>query len=124
MRSAERGMTLIEVMMALSVIVVAIMGVLGLIPATMKLINDSNEHEIARCAAETEIAKIRAAGVAVDGTTTFPVGGLTPIAVGADCGEVIVSGGPDGTKELVVSVSWRGMDKIDKGIEIRTLVGQ
>ena len=139
MRSAERGMTLIEVMMALSVIVTAIMSLLTLIPATMRLINDSNEYEIARCEIEMKIAEIRAVGPPADlSAESFSVDGLTKPADTTECGSVTyVQGGlpvPDGTAlpvgEIVpvgtdlvqVRIDWRGMDKIHKHIMISTLI--
>ena len=118
----DPGVTLIEVMIALSVLSIAIMSLLTLLPTATKLINDSNEYEIARHAAEVQIAKIRAAGAAAD--ATFAVPGLTPVAGATDdeIGSVIVTGGPDGTNEVQVLVKWTGTDKVDKRFVIVTLL--
>ena len=129
MRSVQKGVTLIETMMALSVLAVAIMGLLTLIPATSRLINDANEYEIARHATGMKITEIRIAGLdaveSFDGTA-FAVPGLVKIADEAECGSVTVADGPDGAggaKEVRVLILWRGMDKVNKETEVVTLVG-
>ena len=140
MSSAQRGMTLIEVMMALSVLAIGIMGLLTLIPTTTRLINDSNEYETARHAAEMKIAEIRAKGDAGSfHETTFAVDGLdlgvdfVVIGVWTECGWVTVNAlrdgvtpdvGPDGTNTVRVFVRWMGAGKVDKEISVVTLVGQ
>lgn len=127
MNRSTHGMTLIEVLIALSILAVAITGVLGQIPATAKLISDSNEYEIARHAAGTKIAEIRAAGLAAAplfDQTFFEVGDLTRITDAAECGSVTVENGPDGTQEVRVFVVWRGMYGRNKQLEFSTLVGQ
>jgi prepilin-type N-terminal cleavage/methylation domain-containing protein len=129
MRSVQKGVTLIETMMALSVLAIAIMSLLTLIPATSRLISDANEYEIARHAADAMITKIRVAGLDAVGSydgAAFEVPGLNTIADEAECGSVTVADGPDGeggAKEVRVVVLWRGMDKLNKQIEVVTLIG-
>jgi hypothetical protein len=116
-------------MIAMSVLAFAVMGLLTLVPTASGLIDDSDGHEVARHAAETRIAEIRAAGAAVlqsvDGST-FTVPGLVAIDSG-ECGLVTVVDGPDGAggaREVQVSVTWKGSNGEPVRVVLSTLMRQ
>lgn len=125
-RSAP-GMTLIEIMIAVSVLAIAILGLLTAMPVATQATRDATEHELARHAIEEKIAEIRALGWAnvddLNGTTEV-VEGLKLISEEEDNMSVTIGVGPDGTKEVSVLVRWRGLDKTPRRVEITTLIGR
>jgi prepilin-type N-terminal cleavage/methylation domain-containing protein len=127
MNGSAKGMTLIEIMIAVSVLAVAILGLLTAMPVATQATRDADEHEVARRAIEGKIAEIRAAGLAQVDTfsgTTEPVAGLKKIDAGTECLSVTVVDGPDGTRQVSVVVRWLGLDKVDRQVEVVTLVGR
>jgi prepilin-type N-terminal cleavage/methylation domain-containing protein len=127
MDRAAPGMTLIEIMIAVSVLAIAMLGLLTAMPVATQATRDAEEHEIARHAIEEKIAEIRAAGWAktdaFDGTVEA-VTGLKQYGNDAECLAVTIAVGPDGTKAVNVIVRWRGLDKVARQVAITTLVGQ
>ena len=126
MNRSARGMSLIEVMIAVAVLAVAIVGLLTAMPVATQATKDAEQHETARHAIERKIAEIRAAGAAQASTFNgpFTVDGLKKISDDIECGSVTVTPGPDGTEEVNVLVLWRGIDKENRQVEVTTLVGQ
>jgi len=127
MNRSARGMSLIEVMIAVAVLAIAIVGLLTAMPVATKATRDAEQHETARHAIEEKIAEIRAAGVANASSfdaQVFAVDGLKKINDGTECGSVAVTPGPDGTEQVSVLVLWRGIDKQNRQVEVTTLVGQ
>ena len=130
MDRSVRGMSLIEVMIAVAVLTIALVSLLTAMPVATKLTRDSEQNEIARHSVEMKIAEIRAAGAAQADSfngQAFAVDELTKVDGAAECGVVeIDSGGagPDGTKDVRVRVEWRGVDGAVRRVEVRTLVGR
>jgi len=127
MNRSARGMSLIEVMIAVAVLAIAIVGLLTAMPVATQATRDAEQYEVARHAVERKIAEIRAAGVANASSfdaQVFTVDDLKKVNDDTECGSVTVTAGPDGTQEVSVLVLWRGIDKQNRQLEVRTLVGQ
>ena len=127
MNRSARGMSLIEVMIAVAVLAIAIVGLLTAMPVATQATRDAEEHETARHAIEEKIAEIRDAGVANASSfdaQAFTVDGLTKVNDQTECGSVTVAAGPDGTEEVSVLILWRGIDKQNRQVEVTTLVGR
>lgn len=128
MDHSVRGMTLIEIMVAVAVLTIALVALLTATPVATKTTSDAEEHEIARRAIEVKIAEIREKGLGDLGTTIenpFDVEGLTRVQDDTMCGIVTLgdfADGLSGAREITVGVSWRGIDKADRQIEVATYV--
>ena len=136
MDRSVRGMSLIEVMIAVAVLTIALLSLLTAMPVATKLTRDSEQHEIARHAIEVQLADIRAADgwnswtnqtnhADADGVAgwSFNVEELPRIDVAVDGGLVKGEAGADGTRQVTVSVNWRGIDKANREVVVTTLVG-
>ena len=89
-----RGLTLIELMIAVAILAIAICGIMSAYFSSHRLNVRSREEAIAVAAAQDKLAEIRehsfADIVSTYGGQTFQVLGLTPVTPGADQGEVII----------------------------------
>ena len=96
-------------------------------PVATTATRSADAHEAAKHAIEAKIAEIREGGMSVadsfDGHV-FAVDGLKKIDEQTECGSVVVTDGPDGTREVSVLVLWRGPDDANRQVEVRTLVGR
>jgi len=126
MDRSARGMTLIEVMIAVAVLAVAIVGLLTAMPVATQATRDADEVDIARHAIEDMMADIRDAGASGAGSFggPFDVEGLKRVNDTTPCGTVTVTAGPYDTQKVSVLVLWRGIDKENRQIEVVTLVGE
>ena len=108
-RRADAGMTVIELLIAVSVIAVGIMTLLVMLPSAITSNQDSNDQDLARAAAQAKLAEIRAN--AANATTyngkTFDVDGLTRAGdKTVPCMSVAVAAGPDSTCDVTISMEW------------------
>ncbi len=138
----EKGVTLLEVMIAVALLAVVMISVLLVVPTAMGLTGLADEDEIARNAADRALARIRAKVAGGTSPTdpsitgwTFTVDGLTaPTSGGGVHGTVTVSDGPDGAaspvKEVIVQIDWTsswrsrtGAEGRDGRVVLTTLMG-
>jgi type II secretory pathway pseudopilin PulG len=126
-------MTLIEIMIAVAVLAIAIVGLLTAMPVATQATRDAEQNEVARHAIENQIALIRGAGdtwedwqhhAAADGEAghPFPVDELENVLEGVACGLVSGQAGEDLTRRVTVSVNWRGIDGAEREVVVTTLV--
>jgi type II secretory pathway pseudopilin PulG len=129
-------MTLIEIMIAVAVLAIAIVGLLTAMPVATQATRDAEEHEVARHEIQNMIANIRGAAQtgggwdswigseAADGETgyDFDVEDLEIVQEDVKCGLVKGDDGEDGTRKVTVSVNWRGIDGAEREVVVTTLV--
>ena len=134
MNRSANGMSLIEVMIAISVLAIAILGLLTAMPVATQATRDAEQHEVARHAIEMYITDVRAAGAwdswegsaDADGANgwRFDVPELERVEEDVECGLVRGTTDVDNTRQVTVSVNWRGIDKAEREVVITTLVGK
>ena len=119
MRGRIAGFTLLEVMVALSVISIAVMGLMMLIPKTGRMSVVSAEYETARNAASGHMSMLKQEGISGVWDwhkKPFAIPGLKEPEAGVLPGMTIVEEGPDGPDGPVlvtITVSWRIGDTQD-----------
>ncbi len=133
MNRSANGMSLIEVMIAISVLAIAILGLLTAMPVATQATRDAEQHEVARHAIEIYFTEIRAAGTwdswagsaDADGVAglRFDVPDLDRVEEDVECGLIKGDDGVENTRRVTVSVNWRGIDRAEREVVVTTLVG-
>jgi type II secretion system protein I len=110
-QSGEEGFTLLEVVIALSVLVIAIMGVVAAVVTSLKAGSVARERTVALAAAQQELEELIAASeveILNAHNDPFTVDGLTQRPDGTPLGQITIDSTEAPLYKIEVMVRWVG----------------
>ncbi len=127
---STRGVSLVELMIALAVIAIALLGIVGVFLNTLSVKEANREQQIAKTAATRRLEEIRTAAQTDFGTvattyanTTFSISELSNPAT-ADkrgLGTVLIDSSNSNLLDVRVLITWAGV-RGDSRYEVRSLL--
>ena len=129
-RTRSGGISMIELMFALAILAVALLGIVGVLLQAIGTKDADREQQIAKTAATRQLEVIRTAAqtnydtvVTTYANTSFDVAGLSNLSNQSKLGlgTVVIDSSNSDLLDLTVAIAWTGI-RGDSRYEIRTLL--